>query len=96
MHLPIVWSTIFNYIKEGITNKVGGWDQASKSILQFFCAIAENMKLDYAALIWKDIIYAIKKKVNLSPIQYPRVLSTLIKDTLDKLKESVDGDTFEM
>jgi hypothetical protein len=54
------------------------------------------MKVDYVVFIWKDIISIIKKKVDMSPIPYPRVLSTLIMDTLDKLKESVDGNTFEV
>jgi hypothetical protein len=34
-----------------MTNKVGGWDQASKSILQIFNAIVEDRKLDFADVI---------------------------------------------
>jgi ribosomal protein S8 len=96
MHLPIIWSTIFNCVTKGMTNKVGWWDQASKTILQVLCATKEKIKVDYVALIWKDLINIIKKKEDLPTIRYPRVLSTLIMDTLDRLKETVDGDTFEM
>ena len=60
--LPPLWNTLFSIVNCCLTGKVGSHDQTSHSMLSIMYGIYFNLALDYAQLIFEDMVGLIKKK----------------------------------
>ncbi|GJT82279.1 retrovirus-related pol polyprotein from transposon TNT 1-94 [Tanacetum coccineum] len=59
--------------------KTGGLDQISnKDAIILYC-LANGVKVDYARLIWEDIIHKLSKKTREKVVPYPRFISLLLE-----------------
>ncbi|GJS20993.1 hypothetical protein Tco_0449625 [Tanacetum coccineum] len=59
--------------------KTGGHDQISnKDAIILYC-LANGVKVDYAKLIWEDIIHKLNKKNREKVVPYPRFISLLLE-----------------
>nr|GEV80358.1 hypothetical protein [Tanacetum cinerariifolium] len=59
--------------------KIGGLDQISNKDATILYCLANGVKVDYAKLIWEDIIHKLNKKIRGKVIPYPRFISLLLE-----------------
>nr|GEW60577.1 hypothetical protein [Tanacetum cinerariifolium] len=57
--------------------KTGGPDQISNKDATILYCLANAVKVDYAKLIWEDIIHKLNKKTSENVVPYPRFISLL-------------------
>ncbi|KAJ9552865.1 LOW QUALITY PROTEIN: hypothetical protein OSB04_016910 [Centaurea solstitialis] len=62
MGLPPLWNTLFSVLNFCLTEKVGGHDQSSKSLLSIMYGIYFALNLDFTTLIFEDMVNLIRKK----------------------------------
>ena len=61
--LPPLWNTLFSILNRALTCKTGSPDQSSHQILAIMYAIYYDLPLDYAGLIFDEMVNAVKAKV---------------------------------
>nr|GEX35848.1 hypothetical protein [Tanacetum cinerariifolium] len=61
------------------SGKIGGLDQISNKDATILYCLANGVKVDYAKLIWEDIIHKLNKKIRGKVIPYPRFISLLLE-----------------
>ncbi|GKA54465.1 hypothetical protein Tco_0753414 [Tanacetum coccineum] len=59
--------------------KTGGLDQISNKDATILYYLANGVKVDYARLIWEDIIHKLSKKTRKKVVPYPRFISLLLE-----------------
>ncbi|GKB00864.1 hypothetical protein Tco_0828908 [Tanacetum coccineum] len=59
--------------------KTGGLDQISNKDATILYCLANGVKVDYAKLIWEDIIHKLYKKTREKVVPYPRFISLLLE-----------------
>ncbi|GJU48509.1 hypothetical protein Tco_1218064 [Tanacetum coccineum] len=59
--------------------KTGGLDQISNKDATILYCLANRVKVDYAKLIWEDIIHKLSKKTREKVVPYPRFISLLLE-----------------
>ncbi|GJR71468.1 hypothetical protein Tco_0083833 [Tanacetum coccineum] len=59
--------------------KTGGLDQISNKDATILYCLANGVKVDYARLIWEDIIHKLSKKTREKVVPYPRFISLLLE-----------------
>ncbi|GJS79805.1 hypothetical protein Tco_0729686 [Tanacetum coccineum] len=64
------WQTLFKVLNCCTITRMTSLDQAKLNMLQMFHAVVNQQHVDYARLIWSDIIYQIKQTSH-KAIQYP-------------------------
>ncbi|GJZ80689.1 hypothetical protein Tco_0645683 [Tanacetum coccineum] len=69
-------------IREDIGGKIGGLDQISNKDATILYCLANGVKVDYAKLIWEDIIHKLNKKIREKVVPYPRFISLLLEYTM--------------
>nr|GEV09692.1 hypothetical protein [Tanacetum cinerariifolium] len=62
-----------------LSGKTGGMDQISNKNATILYCLANMVKVDYAKLIWEDIIHKLNKKIREKVIPYPRFISILLE-----------------
>jgi hypothetical protein len=94
--LPPLWNTLFSILNRALTCKTGSPDQSSHQILAIMYGIYYDLPLDYAGLIFEEMVNAVKAKVkeqtgskktkkegkNPKNLSYPRFFSILFGDDL--------------
>ncbi|GJS66817.1 hypothetical protein Tco_0390237 [Tanacetum coccineum] len=77
--LPPRWRLLMAQIIQCLGGKTGGHDQISnKDAIILYC-LANRVKVDYAKLVWEDIIHKLKKKTREKVVPYPSVLNWALK-----------------
>ncbi|GJR16320.1 hypothetical protein Tco_0798972 [Tanacetum coccineum] len=75
-----IWvSTPIGEIKGDIGGKTGGLDQISNKDATIMYCLANRVKVDYARLIWEDIIHKLSKKTREKVVPYLRFISLLLE-----------------
>ncbi|GJS59320.1 hypothetical protein Tco_0654104 [Tanacetum coccineum] len=76
------WQTMFKVFNCCLTTRTSGHDQTKINILQLFHVVVNHKNVDYAALLWWDLLnYVFQKK---DVIQYPRFTKLIIVDLMNK------------
>ncbi|KAJ9568524.1 hypothetical protein OSB04_004490 [Centaurea solstitialis] len=76
---------IFTHVIQGLTDKVGSLEQGSTAQVQIFFSLIKNMNIDFAKIIFDDLISRLKKgKGRKETVLYPRFLSTIFQKSLDE------------
>ncbi|GJX63309.1 hypothetical protein Tco_0296209 [Tanacetum coccineum] len=75
-----IWvSTPTSEIRGDIGGKIGVMDQISNKDATILYCLANGVKVDYAKLIWEDIIHKLSKKTREKVVPYPRFISFLLE-----------------
>ncbi|GKD67979.1 hypothetical protein Tco_1322069 [Tanacetum coccineum] len=75
--LPPRWRLLMGQIIQCLGGKTYGLDQISNKDATILYCMANRVKVDYAKLIWEDIIYKLNKKTREKVVPYPRAKSVL-------------------
>ncbi|GKA00771.1 hypothetical protein Tco_0673436 [Tanacetum coccineum] len=77
--LPPRWRLLMAQIIQCLGGKTGGHDQISnKDAIILYC-LANGVEIDFARLIWEDIIHKLNKKSREKVVPYPRFISLLLE-----------------
>ncbi|GJZ33827.1 hypothetical protein Tco_0579263 [Tanacetum coccineum] len=77
--LPPRWRLLMGQIIQFLGGKTSGLDQISNKDATIFYCLANGVKVDYAKLIWEDIIHKLNKKTREKVVLYPRFISLLLE-----------------
>ncbi|GJY36773.1 hypothetical protein Tco_0422151 [Tanacetum coccineum] len=77
--LPLRWRLLMGQIIQCLGGKTGGLDQISNKDATILYCLANGVKVDYARLIWEDIIHKLSKKTREKVVPYPRFISLLLE-----------------
>ncbi|GJR35600.1 hypothetical protein Tco_1211284 [Tanacetum coccineum] len=81
-YLAQPWQTIFKVFNRCLTTRTSGHDQTKINILQLFHVVVNRTNVDYAALLWWDIMANVFQKKE--ALQYPRFIKLIIVDVMMK------------
>ncbi|GJT43057.1 hypothetical protein Tco_0951772 [Tanacetum coccineum] len=79
------WQTMFKVFNRSLTTRTSGHDQTKINIFQMFHVVINRTNVDYAALLWWDLMNNVKQKKE--AIQYPRFNKLIIIDLMKKFPE---------
>ncbi|GJY59910.1 hypothetical protein Tco_0459802 [Tanacetum coccineum] len=82
--LPLRWRLLMGQIIQCLGGKTGGLDQISNKDATILYCLANEVKVDYAKLIWEDIIHKLNKITREKVIPYPRFISLLLEYMMPK------------
>ncbi|GKC32374.1 hypothetical protein Tco_1039668 [Tanacetum coccineum] len=75
-----VWvSTLICGVRGDIGGKTGGLDQISNKDATILYCLANGVQVDYAKIIWEDLVHKLNKKSREKIVPYPRFISFLIE-----------------
>ncbi|GKA82731.1 hypothetical protein Tco_0789479 [Tanacetum coccineum] len=77
--LPPRWRLLMGQIIQCLGGKTGGLDQISNKDATILYCLANGVKVDYAKLIWEDIIHKLSKKTKEKVVPYPSVTNWALK-----------------
>ncbi|GJU68737.1 hypothetical protein Tco_1254996 [Tanacetum coccineum] len=77
--LPLRWRLLMGQIIQCLGGKTSGMDQISNKHATILYCLANEVKVDYAKLIWEDIIHKLNKKTREKVVPYPRFISLLLE-----------------
>ncbi|GKE96371.1 hypothetical protein Tco_1581226 [Tanacetum coccineum] len=66
-------------IREDIGGKIGGLDEISNKDATILYCLANGVNVDYAKVIWEDLIHKLNKKTREKIVPYPRFLFLLLE-----------------
>ncbi|GJZ88413.1 hypothetical protein Tco_0660195 [Tanacetum coccineum] len=75
--LPPRWRLLMGQIIQCLGGKTGGLDQISNKDATILYCLANGVQVDYAKIIWEDLIHKLNKKTMEKIIPYPRFISLL-------------------
>ncbi|GJS50184.1 hypothetical protein Tco_0600305 [Tanacetum coccineum] len=75
--LPPRWRLLMGQIIQYLGGKTGGLDQISNKDATILYCLANGVHVDYAKLIWEDLIHKLNKKTREKIVPYPRFISLL-------------------
>ncbi|GJW53594.1 hypothetical protein Tco_0097679 [Tanacetum coccineum] len=64
------WQTLCKIFSKCLTTRVTGWDQPPLQIMKMFHCFVNNIRVDYAELLWEGLYYLLHHPT--SSIPYPR------------------------
>nr|GEX46622.1 reverse transcriptase domain-containing protein [Tanacetum cinerariifolium] len=70
------WQTLCKIFSKCLTTRVTGWDQPPLQIMQMLYCFINNIRVDYAELLWEGIYYSLLHST--SSIPYPRFTKIII------------------
>ena len=80
-YIPQPWRTIFYIITRSISGRDSGYEHPRLSHLQVFWGFVNQEKIDFAALIWEDILFQMRKAFKQIPfVRYTKVLISYLLD----------------
>ncbi|GJV14557.1 hypothetical protein Tco_1359880 [Tanacetum coccineum] len=82
--LPPKWRLLMGQIIQCLGGKTCGLDQISNKDATILYCLANRVKVDYAKLIWEDIIHKLNKKIKEKVVPYPRFISLLLEYMMPK------------
>ncbi|GJT10210.1 hypothetical protein Tco_0857252 [Tanacetum coccineum] len=77
--LPPRWRLLMGQIIQCLGGKRGGMDQISNKDATVLYCLANGVKVDYAKLIWEEIIHNLNKKTREKVVTYPRFITLLLE-----------------
>ncbi|GJZ55256.1 hypothetical protein Tco_0610449 [Tanacetum coccineum] len=77
--LPPRWRLLMGQIIQCLGGKTGGLDQISNKDATILYCLAIGINVDFARIIWEDLIHKLKKKSRERVITYPRFISLLLE-----------------
>ncbi|GJW03438.1 hypothetical protein Tco_1562294 [Tanacetum coccineum] len=77
--LPPRRRLLMGHIIQCLDGKTGGLDQISNKDATILYCLANRVKVDYAKLIWEDIIHKLNKKTREKVVLYLRFISLLLE-----------------
>ncbi|GKE00122.1 hypothetical protein Tco_1388105 [Tanacetum coccineum] len=77
--LPLRWRLLIGQVIQCLGGKTGGLDKISNKDATIRYCLANGVKVDYARLIWEDIIHKLSKKTREKVVPYPRFISLLLE-----------------
>ncbi|GJU50998.1 hypothetical protein Tco_1220553 [Tanacetum coccineum] len=66
------------------SGKIGGLDQISNKDATILYCLANGVQVDYAKIIWEDLIHKLNKKTREKIVPYPRFISLLLEHMAPK------------
>ncbi|KAI3696663.1 hypothetical protein L6452_29123 [Arctium lappa] len=88
-HLSTLWYTLFTYINRCLSSITKGIDQTSAPILRIFHAVAFNRHVDFADLLWFELIQRVRstasRRSNFVP--FMRFLQIIIRNYMNLYPE---------
>nr|GEW42156.1 hypothetical protein [Tanacetum cinerariifolium] len=82
--LPPRWRLLMGQIIQCLGGKTGGLDQISNKDATILYFLANGVQVDYAKLIWEDLIHELNKKTREKIVPYPRFISLLLEHIMSK------------
>ncbi|GKE96602.1 hypothetical protein Tco_1581457, partial [Tanacetum coccineum] len=76
-NLPQPWQTLFKVLSRYTNTKLNAYDQSKLNVLQMFYAIINQHNMDFAQLIWNDLLTQVNKKPY-KLVPYPRYTKLII------------------
>ncbi|GKD85020.1 hypothetical protein Tco_1356174 [Tanacetum coccineum] len=73
------WRLLMGKVIQCLGGKTDGLDQISNKDVTILCCLANGVKVDYARLIWEDIIHKLSNKTREKVVPYPRFISLLLE-----------------
>ncbi|GJZ46326.1 hypothetical protein Tco_0593922 [Tanacetum coccineum] len=80
--LPPRWRLLITQIMQCLGGKTGGLDQISNKDATILYCLANGVQVDYAKIIWEDLIHKLNKKTKEKIVPYPRFLSFLLEHVM--------------
>ncbi|GKC14437.1 hypothetical protein Tco_1011219 [Tanacetum coccineum] len=77
--LPPWWRLLMGQIIQCLGGKIGGLDQISNKDATILYCLANDVQVDYAKIIWEDLIHKLNKKTREKIVPYPRFISLLFE-----------------
>ncbi|GKD11095.1 retrovirus-related pol polyprotein from transposon TNT 1-94, partial [Tanacetum coccineum] len=77
--LPPRWRLLMAQIMLCLGGKTGGLDQISNKDATILYCLTNGVQVDYAKIIWEDLIHKLNKKTREKIVPYPRFLSLLLE-----------------
>ncbi|GJT25822.1 retrovirus-related pol polyprotein from transposon TNT 1-94 [Tanacetum coccineum] len=77
--LPPRWRLLMGQIIQCLGGKTGGLDQIFNKDATILYCLANGEKVDYAKLIWEDILHKLNKKTKEKFVPYPMFISLLLE-----------------
>ncbi|GKC00179.1 hypothetical protein Tco_0986315 [Tanacetum coccineum] len=77
--LPPRWRLLMGQIIQCLGGKTGGLDQISNKDATILYCLATGVEVDYAKLIWEDIIHKLSKKSREKVVPYPSIHNWALK-----------------
>ncbi|GKC43591.1 hypothetical protein Tco_1061313 [Tanacetum coccineum] len=78
-YLSLRWRLLMAQIMQCLGGKTGGLDQISNKDATILYYLANGVQVDYAKIIWEDLIHKLNKKTREKIVPYPRFLSLLLE-----------------
>ncbi|GJV96191.1 hypothetical protein Tco_1547768 [Tanacetum coccineum] len=82
--LPPRWRLLMGQIIQCLGGKIGGLDQISNKDATILYCLANGVQVDYAKIIWEDLIHKLNKKTREKIVPYPRFISLLLEHMAPK------------
>ncbi|GKA50392.1 hypothetical protein Tco_0743465 [Tanacetum coccineum] len=77
--IPPRWRLLMGQVIQCLGGKTGGLNQISNKDTTILYCLADEVKLDYARLIWEDKIHKVSKKTREKVVPYPMFISLLLE-----------------
>ncbi|GKC29180.1 hypothetical protein Tco_1036474, partial [Tanacetum coccineum] len=77
--LPLRWRLLMGQIIQCLGRKTDGLDQISNKDATILYCLANGVQVDYAKIIWEDLIHKLNKKTRDKIVPYPRFISLLLE-----------------
>ncbi|GJV19708.1 hypothetical protein Tco_1368728 [Tanacetum coccineum] len=77
--LPPRWRLLMGQIIQCLGGKTGGLNQISNKDATILYCLANGVQVDYAKIIWEDLIHKLNKKTREKIVPYPRFISLLLE-----------------
>ncbi|GJV01713.1 hypothetical protein Tco_1335282 [Tanacetum coccineum] len=78
-YLPPRWRLLMGQIIQCLGRKTDGLDQISNKDATILYCLENGVQVDYAKIIWEDLIHKLNKKTRENIFPYPRFISLLLK-----------------
>ncbi|GJT55662.1 hypothetical protein Tco_0990716 [Tanacetum coccineum] len=77
--LPPRWRLLMAQIMQCLGDKIGGLGQISNKDATILYCLANGVQVDYAKILWEDLIHKLNKKTRKKIVPYPRFISLLLE-----------------
>ncbi|GKB44644.1 hypothetical protein Tco_0889586 [Tanacetum coccineum] len=83
-NLPPRWRLLVSQIIQCLGGKTSGLDQISNEDATIMYCLANGVQVDFAKIIWEDLIHKLNKKTREKIVPYPRFISLILEHMAPK------------
>src|SRR5919199_1753795 len=76
-----IWNLLITFISKSLQMKTGGFDTPNATELQIFHSMLTNNQIDYAQLIFDEMVVKVNKKINIVP--FVRIFGVMIENCIN-------------